>query len=125
MSAGRPTDYDPAYCERVIEWGRMGKSITWMCATLGCSKPTIYLWEKTHEEFSNALQVARMESQKWWEDMGQAHVLMQKDSGTFNQAMWAKNMACRFADDWRDKSEQKIEGDVSITKITRLVVDPK
>lgn len=26
MPAGRPSDYDPAYCERVIELGREGKS---------------------------------------------------------------------------------------------------
>lgn len=114
MPAGRPTDYRPEYCEAVIEFGRMGKSLTWMAAELGIAKSTLQLWEKDIPEFSAAMTQARAHSQKWWEDAGQDNMLMAPGQGTFNASVWSRSMAARFPEDWREKSELKHEGGLTI-----------
>ena len=38
MPAGRPTDYRPEYCERVIELGRLGMSVVEMAADIGVAR---------------------------------------------------------------------------------------
>lgn len=103
---GRPTDYRPEYCERVIEWGAEGKSKTWMAATLGVAKSTVQLWESVHPEFSAALERAMTLSQMWWEDKGQDNIAADK----FQASMWSRSMAARFPDDWREVSRQESSG---------------
>jgi len=103
---GRPSEYKPEYCEAVIEYGRLGKSVAWMAAEIGVSKDTLYEWAKVHEEFSDAFTRARLESQRWWEDRGQ-EALSQPG---FNGSIWARSMAARFPEDWRDKTEQTVQG---------------
>ncbi|MGL5011812.1 MAG: hypothetical protein ACRC6I_18195 [Paracoccaceae bacterium] len=98
---GRPSKYDPAFCDRVIEYGRMGKSRTWIAAEIGVMRETLIEWEKAHPEFSDAMSRARLLSQQWWEDAGQAGVITQG----FSAPVWAKNMSCRFRDEWGDKVE--------------------
>lgn len=104
MPAGRPSSYDPAYCEQVIDYGRRGKSIVWMAATIGVGRTTLERdWPAAHEEFSQALDQARLLSQLWWEDAGQTG--MEKHG--FNAPIWSRSMAARFPDDWRERTEQK------------------
>lgn len=104
--AGRPTLYDPDYCDMVVAWGREGKSLTWMAAQLDVSRECIYEWGRVHPEFSDALTRARVQAQAWWEDQGQTGMA----SNMFNGSVWAKNMSCRFQEDWRDKNETAITG---------------
>ena len=106
MTAGRPTDYKPEYCERVIEYGRAGKSITWMAASLDVAKSTLYLWIDEHPEFSDAITRARQLSQQWWEDAGQNALA----SREFNAPVWSKSMAARFPDEWRDSAKHEHTG---------------
>lgn len=98
---GRPTDYRPEFCEKVIEWGKLGKSKAWMAAELGVSKQSMYEWEGVHPDFSEALARAITLSQQWWEDAGQRGM----EANLFNSAVWAKNMAARFRDEWTDRQE--------------------
>ena len=114
MPLGRPTDYRPEYCESVQEFGRMGKSIAWMAAELGVARSTIQLWEKEIPEFSSAMTQARLYSQQWWEDMGQEHLMVAPGQGTFQASVWSRSMAARFPEDWREKSEVKHEGGLTI-----------
>jgi len=95
---GRPTDYDPSYCESVIEWGAQGKSKTWMAAEIGVSKQTLLNWEERHPEFFDAITRAMALSQQWWEDAGQTGMTADK----FNSSVWSRSMAARFPDDWRE-----------------------
>jgi hypothetical protein len=59
VSAGRPSDYDPAFCEQVVEFGKEGLLPISMAARLGVTKSTIHLWAKVHPEFSDAFDLAR------------------------------------------------------------------
>ena len=125
---GRPTDYLPEFCEQVIEWGRSGKSLTWMAASIGVAKSSIYDWEKVHPEFAYALTQARQLAQAHWEDLGQDNLLMAPGQGSFNGSVWSRSMAARFPDDWREKSETALTGPggtpLQIESIKRVIVDP-
>jgi hypothetical protein len=104
--AGRPTEYDPAFCDLVVEWGAAGKSLTWMAAELDVSRECVYEWGRTHPEFSDALTRARAKSQKWWEDAGQTAMMLPGFSGS----VWAKSMAARFPEDWRENKGVELTG---------------
>lgn len=120
MPAGRPTDYRPEYCEKVLEWGAQGKSLTWMAAELDQSKQTLYTWMEVHPQFLDAITRARAKSQQWWEDAGQNAMAMPG----FNASVWAKSMSARFPEDWREKSETTVQGPNGgpVEKVTRIEI---
>jgi hypothetical protein len=107
MSGGRPSLYDPKYCDKVLEYGTLGKSVAWMAATIGVDRTTIEIaWPKAHPEFSIALTRARLLSQLWWEDKGQDNMT----TPGFNASVWSRSMAARFPADWREVKGSEISG---------------
>lgn len=102
----RPSDYDPSFCDTVIEAGKLGKSITWIATELGVIRQTIYNWMEAHPEFLDAMTRAKDFSQRWWEDKGQEG--MEKQG--FNASVWSRSMAARFPDDWREVKGSEISG---------------
>ena len=106
MPAGRPTDYRPEYCERVIELGRLGMSVVEMAADIGVARNTLeQLWPAANPEFLQALTHARECSQAWWESMGRTNLIMPPQTGQFQASVWSRSMAARFPKDWREKNE--------------------
>ena len=105
----RPTKYDPAFCEDVIEWGSMGKSKMWMAAKIGVHRDTINEWERQHQDFSDAMKRAKALEQMWWEDKGQECLVMPQGA-SFSQSSWSRSMAARFPDDWRETTRQEQTG---------------
>lgn len=101
---GRPTLYNPAYCEKVVEWGREGKSRAWIAAELDVAKRTLQLWEAEHPDFLASMERAKTLEQRWWEEQGQQNLATQG----YQSSMWSRSMAARFPDDWREKSEVKM-----------------
>lgn len=116
----RPTEYQQNYCERVIQAGKDGKSLTWMAAELEVSRECIYEWMRVHPEFSDAMTRAKLESQRWWEDKGQDALAMPG----FNSSVWSRSMAARFPEEWRESTKTELTGanggPVAVTEI-RLV----
>lgn len=107
MSAGRPSLYKPSYCDDVIEYGKQGKSIAWMAATIGVDRTTIEIaWPQAHPEFSISLTQARLLSQLWWEDAGQSNLV----TPGFSASVWSRSMAARFPADWREVKGNEISG---------------
>ena len=106
MPAGRPSKYDPAFCETVIELGKAGKSVAYIATELDVCKDTIYQWAKEHPEFSDALTRASLWSQRWWEDKGQDGMEQQG----FNASVWSRSMAARFPHDWREVKGTELTG---------------
>lgn len=106
MAAGRPTDYLPEYCERVIELGREGKSVVQMACELDAHKDTLYEWAKVHQEFSDAFTRAKQWSQNWWESKGQTGL----DASGFNASLWSRSMAARFPDDYTERQKRELTG---------------
>lgn len=107
MPAGRPSDYDPSYCERVMELGKEGKSPVQIAVALGVPRTTMLSWAEQHVEFSTALTRAKEHEQDWWEDAGQKALL----TPGFNSAVWSKSMQARFREDYTERQEQTHKGD--------------
>lgn len=104
MPAGRPSDYDPSYCDRVVELGRTGASVVEMATEIGVARATLEAnWPEAHPEFLEALTYARQLSQVWWEKKGRDNL----ESQVFQSTMWSRSMAARFPNDWREKNETK------------------
>ena len=96
----RPTEYDPSYCDKVIEWGKLGKSRMWMAANLDVTYQTLLNWERAHAEFFDALARADAYAQAMWEDYGQTEI----KNRDFNSSVWSRSMAARFPKHWREKT---------------------
>jgi hypothetical protein len=102
----RPSDYDPSFCERVVELGKLGKSRAWIAAELGVVRSTLKNWEAAHPDFLVAMERAQVESQRWWEDEGQYSL----SKMGYQSSMWSRSMAARFPDDWRETTRHENTG---------------
>ncbi len=107
---GRPTLYDPSYCEKVIELGRIGKSVEQIAALLNVSLRTMYSWRDAHEEFLHALDDAKTYEQAWWEEQAAAYMVYNKESDQLNASLWSRSMAARFPKKYRESTKQEITG---------------
>lgn len=107
MTAGRPTKYKPAFCERVISFGREGMSKVEIAAELDCGYDTFLLWQEQNPEFLASVKEASKYAQAWWEKRGRVATF---SSEGFSAPSYAFNMKNRFKDDWRDKVEQEQTG---------------
>lgn len=111
---GRPSAYRPEYCQRVIEAGKVGKSIVGMAVACGVCRDTLSNWAEEYPEFFQALKEAQDLSQDWWEERGRIHMLEDYGEGAhgtkLNAPVWSRSMAARFPKDWREKTEQTIQG---------------
>ena len=106
MPAGRPSKYDPSYCDRVIELGAEGHSPEAIAAQLGVLRQTMLAWADVHPEFFAALQRAKDLELLWWEEAGRKALYADK----FQQAVWAKSMQARFRDKYTEKQQLEHTG---------------
>ena len=98
---GRPTNYRPEYCERVVELGSQGYSVAMIIADIGAgSRQTISEWMKAHREFGDAMTRARDLALAWWERKG----LENTGNRDFNSNLYRIIMMARFGQDgYREK----------------------
>jgi transposase-like protein len=108
---GRPSQYDPAYCERIIELGRLGKSIEQIAAQIGVGTKTIYNWRDEFPEFLRALEMAKELELDWWENIAQNMMVENKDGSKLNSAIWSRSMAARFPKKYRESTKTEITGE--------------
>ena len=105
---GRPSKYDPAMCERIIELGKTGASQCEMAAELGIHWTTFEDWRDNRPDFSEAVKQSVKLSQAWWEKNGRIATFGGCEG--FNATSYIFQMKNRFADDWRDKQEREMSG---------------
>ena len=103
---GRPTDYRPEYCQRVVGMGAQGMSRAEIAANLRCGKASIQRWEAAHEDFRAAMAYAKTLEQAWWEKEGRENLKAQH----FQASMWSRSMGARFPDDWRETARRENTG---------------
>ena len=107
---GRPSLYDPKYCEEVIAYGKLGKSVEQIASILNVSLRTMYSWRDSHEEFLHALEDAKTYEQAWWEEQAAAYMVENKESDRLNATLWSRSMAARFPKKYRESVKQEITG---------------
>lgn len=73
MPSGRPTDYDPKYCEMMIDYfsvshyegegkekeGAEFPQFTAFARTIGVNRSTLHEWKQKHDEFSDAYSICK------------------------------------------------------------------
>lgn len=123
---GRPSLYDPAYCEKVIELGKEGLSVVEMACRIGVARATLETnWPAEHPEFLEAFTRAREESQAWWENAGRTGMLTKG----IDAAIYSRSMAARFPNDWRETKRNEHSGPdgapiEAVQRIERVIIDP-
>ena len=122
MTVGRPTLFDPSYCDKVVELGALGKSLEQISSNLGVSCRVLYDWRDKYPEFLRALEQAKEAEQTWWEDQAQAYMLEHKDGAKLNASIWSRSMAARFPKKYRESVKQEITGENGAPLLTAIQV---
>lgn len=99
MPAGRPSKYDPAYCDAIVEHMAEGASATSFAAEINVDRSTITQWAEVHPEFSLALKCGKAKCAAWWEKAARNLVLTGEGNATMT-VFGLKNMS---KDDWQEK----------------------
>ena len=120
---GRPTKYDPSYCQKVIELGAKGKSIEQIAGMLNVAKRTLYNWRDSHEDFLHALEEAHDLSLMWWEDQAQTGIWALPEGEKLNASLWSRSMAARFPAKYRESVKQEITGADGAALLSGLTVN--
>jgi len=121
---GRPSKYKPEYCEAVIKHMNEGASLTSFAASIDVSRSRINEWMEAHEEFQEAVKVAKSKCAYWWESVGRKNAVEGGGNATL-VVFGLKNMA---ADDWRDKREldhQSSDGTMTPQVVERIIISDK
>lgn len=105
---GRPTKYEPRFCEAVIEDMGEGYSLTAFAGLIGVNRDTINAWMAQFPEFSEAVTRAKAARLRNWED---AAIKMRTNGGGPGGAtitvFGLKNMG---GDEWSDTTKHELTG---------------
>ena len=107
---GRPSKYDPALCNKVVELGRQGKSVEQISSALGFHYKTLLYWAETHPEFLEAMELAKQYELAYWEDLGSQYIVEAPQSAKLNTGLWSRSMAARFPAKYRENSKVEVTG---------------
>jgi hypothetical protein len=116
---GRPSKYDPAYCQRVVDLGKEGYSQEQISAEIDIDRATMNRWAEAHPEFRTALTRAKELEHAWWERVGQTALFADK----FQATVWAKSMQARFRDKYTEKQQIDVNGSLTVQTV-RYADDP-
>jgi hypothetical protein len=125
MSAtrGRPSLFDPAYCDMVIEHMAKGHSLTSFAGVISVEPRTVERWaqdggDQSHPEFCRAVKVGRAKAVIWWEERARA-VASGEDGNATMVIFGLKN---RAKDDWADMTKTELSGEVRVNQGAREVL---
>lgn len=124
MAAGRPTDYKPEYCKKLIAHMTKGLSFESFAASIDSCKQTLYGWVDKFPEFLDAKRKGESKSLEWWEKAGQEGLWSEitydangkpESRKVLNATIWIFNMKNRHK--WRDRHDVDVKTeDVSALK---------
>lgn len=100
---GRPTLYEEAFCDQLIEHMAQGYSFKSFAGVVGVSFATLDVWEAAHQEFLEAHTTGESLSRIWWEKVG--HTGMVGKIGGFRENMWKYNIGNKWPKDFKERRE--------------------
>lgn len=103
---GRPSTYDPAYCEQAIEYLAQGYSVAAFAGKIRVAKSTVYKWMDEHEDFSDAVKIGQAAAVDWWETANRNLAL----TGEGNATAIVFGLKNRASDEWRDVKATELSG---------------
>lgn len=98
---GRPTKYDPAYCEQIVEHMAGGASVASFAAEIDVARSTINEWADVHPEFSEALSRGKAKCAAWWERVARSLAVTGEGNAPIT-IFGLRNMA---HEDWKERKE--------------------
>lgn len=101
---GRPTKFEPRFCEMLLDHMREGKSFETFGPKIGVESKTLYNWCDSHPSFLQAKNRAFDLCRAWWEDKSQELLSNTAQGERLNAPVWIFNMKNRFG--WTDKTEE-------------------
>ena len=123
MPAGRPTDYDQAYCDQIIEYMGQGYSKTAFAGKIGVARNTLLNWAEANPEFLRAVKIAEAARVTKLEEG-----LLSADVGPM---VTSRIFALKNADpeEWRDKQSLEHTGKdgeaiQTVSRIEHVIVRP-
>jgi len=123
MPAGRPSKYDPAYCEQVIAHMADGASLTSFAAEIDVARDTLSEWANAHPEFSAAVKRAKAKCAAWWEKRGREGAQDGAPPGANTLIIFGlKNMA---PDEWAERTQidhRSADGSMTPPKEPRYIL---
>lgn len=115
MPAGRPSKYDPAYCDEIVAFCEDGASLSSFAASIHVARSTLNEWAEQHPEFSEAVKAAKTKVAAWYD---QAARKVAREGGG-NATLCIFGLKNFDPDDFRDVQEQKHSGTIGVEKIVR------
>ena len=128
---GRPTDYDPSFCNELILHMEQGLSFESFAGVVRCTKSTLYRWLNHNSDFSDAKHRGVQLCRLWWERLGiqgvqgfgpecvkkrkvvnGVEVEVEYAAAQFNVGAWIFNMKNRFPEEWRERPDLPAKDDL-------------
>lgn len=99
-------------CDKMIELGKLGASQKMIWSDLGITKDVAKSWSKKYPEFADALDMALVHSQAYWE----REMLANVGNKTFNSRIAEIALRGQFPTDYRERMDikQEVKADVTI-----------
>ena len=119
MPMGRPSKYQPEYCEMLIKHMSEGLSFESFGGVVNCHDDTLRNWCELFPDFLDARKRGLQANKIFWERVG-VDGAMGKIPG-FNATSWIFNMKNRFK--WTDRLESNTNhsGKIDIPAVTFVV----
>ncbi len=114
---GRPTEYRPEYCDKIIEFCSRGHTIEAFAGSIGVTSRAVFKWVDKYPEFAHAKELAKAKAQLALEQIGldvMHGLIPAKDFNATVWIFWMKN--CHG---WRDRVD--ISGAVDVDFHSKLI----
>lgn len=111
---GRPSLYDPAYCDEAVTFLKDGYSVAALAGHLGVCYATVKNWMNEHPEFLAAVKRGQAGAVLWWEKANRNLAL----TGEGNATACVFGLKNRASDEWRDKIETEHSGSQTVNVVT-------
>jgi hypothetical protein len=105
---GRPSKYDPAFCQQMIDYCSDGASLTSFSASIGVARRTLFNWAEQHADFAEAIDIAKACACSWWEE--RARKIGDGEGGPGAAAMVQFMIKNFGAEDFSDRREVAYSG---------------
>lgn len=121
---GRPSLYDPKYCEMLLTHLDAGLSFDAFGGLIGVTRQTLYNWAEVHPEFFDAKKKGELKSLLWWEKEGQKGLWDETEYNeqgkpifkkSLNSTVWIFNMKNRHK--WKDRHEIDLDATVKTSPL--------
>jgi endoglucanase Acf2 len=141
---GRKSKYQPDFADQARKLCLLGAVDEELADFFGVCIATIYNWQNEHPAFLEAIRAGKVKADAEVADSlykratgeyVQLEKLMKKDDGSFEAVRYKSyipgdpNAAFRWLlnrrrQNWSDKAQVELSGNLTVTKVERVIVDP-